>query len=337
MQQAANSFHATNITARPRLNKLAVCIAALSATAVSFGAQAQAYPAKPIRNIMALAGGAELVARMVGERLNQSMGQPVLIGAQAGAGGAIGADMVARSAPDGYTILLASGSSQVVRPFVAKTPYDPIRDFTPITKVSDTIVVVLTNAQQPFNSLAEVIDYAKKNPGKLSYASSGYGTGQHLAFELIRLQTNTNIVHVPFKGGNEALTALVSNQVPLSTGILATAAANVASGKLKVLASLDSRRYPAIKNVPTAGEVVPGYDAIPNWMGYFGPAKLPDPIVRRLNTEMVKALSDRELQQKAEGVGFVIDSSTPEAFSAELKRAIAVVGKVVKETGIKPE
>jgi tripartite-type tricarboxylate transporter receptor subunit TctC len=300
---------------------------------------AQPYPVKPIRNVMALggAGGAEVVARMIGERLHQSMGQPVLVEAQPGAGGGIGADMVARAAPDGYTILLAAGSTQVVRPFVAKTPYDAIRDFTPISKVSDTIVVLFTNAQQPFTGLADVLQYAKANPGKLSYGSSGFGTSQHLAFEMVRLITGANIVHVPFKGGGEAMTALISNQIPLSTGILATAHSQVLSGKLKVLAVLDARRYAVIKNVPTVGEIVPGFEAIPNWMGYFGPAKLPEPILRRLNTEIVKALAAPELRAKADAIGFVIDSSTPEAFDAELKRAIGVVGKLVKDTGIKPE
>jgi tripartite-type tricarboxylate transporter receptor subunit TctC len=301
-------------------------------------AYSQTYPAKPIRMIMAVGGGAEVVIRLVGQRLTETMGQPVVIEVQSGAGGAIGAEMVARSAADGYTLLVAAPSSQIVRLFVTKnTPYDPIRDFTAVARLVDTVVCIMASASAPVNSLNELIDYAKRNPGKLSYGSSGYGTGQQISFEMFKKLTSVDIVHVPYKSGAQALTALVSDQVPLSTGILATAMPYLKTAKLKVLALIREKRYAGAPEIPIVGELVPEFEAMASWMGTFGPAGMQAPLVRRLNGEINKAMNVPEIRSKSEEIGFVVGTSAPEEFAAEVKHDYVAIGNMIKAVGIQPE
>ena len=182
--------------------RLALAGVAAALLAAAGGAFAQAYPTRPVRTIMTIAGGADIVARLVAQGLTQALGQPVIVEAQAGAGGAVGVDMLVRSAPDGYNIMLSAASNVVGRQFLVKnTDYDAIRSFTPITKVADTVLVIITNPAEPFNSMKDVVEFAKKNPGKISYGTSGIGTNHHLSAEVIRLLTGIDWVHVPYKGG----------------------------------------------------------------------------------------------------------------------------------------
>jgi tripartite-type tricarboxylate transporter receptor subunit TctC len=298
---------------------------------------AQAYPAKPVRMVLAVAGGAEAVARIVAQRIAGPLGQPVIVDPQSGAGGAVGAEMVARATPDGHTILLAAVSTQVVRVFVTKnTPYDPIRDFTPITQVADTVVCIVANPSLPASSLKELIDYARRNPGKVSYGSSGIGTAQHLSFEMLKQLTGADIVHVPYKSGNQSLAALLGGEIPLATSILATTSSHIKAGKLKLLALIDTKRYPVVPNVPTVTEVVPEFEAMPAWMGFFGPGRLPAAIQTRLHDEMVKALSAPDVRAKAEEIGFVVQTSTPDEFAAKIKRDLGTVGRIVKAVKYQP-
>src|SRR5262249_10032860 len=249
--------------------------------------QAQGYPSRPIRSIMTVAGGADIVARLVAQGLTSSLGQPVVVESQSGAGGAIGAEAVARAAPDGYTIMLASESALVMNRFLAKSAHlDPLKDFTPITKAFETIAVVETTPAQPFGSIREMIDYAKRNPGKLSYGTSGIGTTHHLSGESIRLLTGIDWVHVPYKGGPPVLTPLVGGQIRVGSSVPATAAPFVASGKVRLLAVNGAKRYHVIPDVPTVSEQLPGYEAPPTWAGYFGPAGMPPAIVARLHDEI---------------------------------------------------
>jgi tripartite-type tricarboxylate transporter receptor subunit TctC len=311
---------------------IAACILPVSA------AHAQAYPSKPIRCIMAIAGGADIVARLVAQGLSVSMGQPVVVETQAGAGGAVGADMVARAAPDGYTFMLASSSTQVMNRFLSKSArLDPVKDFTALTKAFETVLLLVINPSLPVNSVSELIDYAKRNPGKLSYGTSGIGTSHHLAGEEIKLITGIDWVHVPYKGGPPVITDLISGQIQVGFTILATAGPYMNSGKMKILAVNNNNRYPVIPNIPATGEQIPGYDAPPAWSGYFGPAGMAQPVARRLHDELVKALNQPEVKSKAQDIGFVIETGSPEDLIKTIQKDVVVVGKIVKAVGIQPE
>jgi tripartite-type tricarboxylate transporter receptor subunit TctC len=299
---------------------------------------AQPYPSRPIRSIMTVAGGADIIARLVAQGLTQSLGQPVVVEVQSGAGGAIGAEAVARAAPDGYTIMLTSASALVMNRFLSKNArLDPLKDFTPITKAFETVAVVVTNPSAPFGSIKEMIDYAKRNPGKLSYGTSGIGTTHHLSGESIRLLTGIDWVHVPYKGGPPVITDLIGGEIQVGFSILATASPYIASGKIRLLAVNGAERYHVIPNVPTLGEQLPGYEPPSTWGGYFGPAGMPPPIVARLHDEIVRVLDSRAVRGKAEEIGFPIATSTPEELNATIRRDVDYTARIVKAIGIKPE
>jgi len=301
-------------------------------------AHAQPYPTRPIRSIMTVAGGADVIARLVAQGLTASLGQPVVVETQSGAGGAIGAEAVARAAPDGYTIMLASESALVMNRFLSKSArLDPLKDFTPITKAFETIAVVETTPAQPFASIREMIDYAKRNPGKLSYGTSGIGTTHHLSGESIRLLTGIDWVHVPYKGGPPVLTDLVAGEIQVGFSVLATAAPFVASGRARLLAVNGSKRYHVIPDVPTVSEELPGYEPPPTWAGYFGPASMAPPIVARLHDEIVRVLESPAVRAKAEEIGFPIATSTPEELNAAIRSDVETTARIVKAIGIKPE
>jgi tripartite-type tricarboxylate transporter receptor subunit TctC len=314
--------------------------AALTLAAAFFASHAAAdvYPSRPIRSIMTVSGGADIIARLVAQRLTASLGQPVVVEAQSGAGGTIGAEAVARAAPDGYTIMLTSESALVMNRFLSKSArLDPLKDFTPITKAFETIAVVETTPTQPFASMRELIEYAKRNPGKLSYGTSGVGTTHHLSGESIRLLTGIDWVHVPYKGGPQVLTDLVGGEIQVGFSVLATAAPLIASGKVRLLAVNGAKRYHVIPGVPTVSEELPGYEAPPTWGGYFGPAGMPQAIVERLREEIVRALESPAVRAKAEEVGFPIATSSSEELTATIRRDIEYTGRIVSAIGIRPE
>lgn len=305
---------------------------------VSSAAWPQGYPAKPVRMVLALGGGAEIAARALGEKLTASMGQPFIVEAMPGAGGAVGAETVARAAPDGYSIVLATPNTHVYRPYIVKNmSYDPVKDFTPIAKFTDTISCVVVSAAFPVNTLAELIDYAKRNPGKLSYGTTGIGTGHHLNLEHMMQLTGVNIVHVPYKGGNQQTQDLVGGQIPAGGAILATITPQLKAGKVRVLAVTSANRYKVIPEVPTIAEVIPGFQGLLGWMGYFGPAGLPQPLVARLHGEISTALTDVALKDKLEAIGFVVDVQPGAVLGEMVKRDLAVAGKLAQRAGVKPE
>ncbi len=312
--------------------------AILVSAMLGLSAHAQTYPSRPIRMVMGIAGGADIVARLVAQELNASMGQPVVVDQQAAAGGVVGAELVSHAAPDGYTILLASVSTQVMNRFLSKAArLDPIRDVTPITKGYDTVLLVVANPSLGVNSMKELIEYAKRHPGQLSYGTSGIGTSHHLSGEELKLLTGIDWVHVPYKGGPPVLTDLLSAQIQVGFTILATAQPFMKSGKMKILAVNNPKRYPGIPDVPTVSEQIPGYEPPPAWSAFYGPPGLPQPILRRLHDELVKALNTPEVKSKAQEIGFVIDTGTPEELTATMKADQALVGKLVAAVGIKPE
>jgi tripartite-type tricarboxylate transporter receptor subunit TctC len=287
---------------------------------------------------MTVAGGADIIARLVAQGLTASLGQPVVVESQAGAGGAIGAEAVARAAPDGYTIMLTSASTLVMNRFLSKSAHlDPLKDFTPITKAFETIAVVVTTPAQPFGSVREMIDYARRNPGKLSYGTSGVGTTHHLSGESIRLLTGIDWVHVPYKGGPPVITDLIGGEIQVGFSILATASPFIASGKVKLLAVNGAKHYHVIPDVPTVGEQLPGYEPPSTWGGYFGPAGMPQAIVARLHDEIVRVLDSPAVRAKAEDIGFPIATSTPEELNATIRRDVETTAAIVKAIGIRPE
>jgi tripartite-type tricarboxylate transporter receptor subunit TctC len=314
--------------------------AALAALAIStqHALAADVYPARPIRSIMTVAGGADIIARLVAQGLGGALGQPVIVEIQSGAGGAIGSETVARAAPDGYTIMLTSASALVMNRFLSKSArIDPLKDFTPITKAFETVAVVLASPSLPARSVRELIEYAKRNPGKLSYGTSGVGTTHHLSGESIRLLTGIDWVHVPYKGGPPVITDLIGGEIQVGFSILATAAPFIASGKVKLLAVNGAKRYHVIPDVPTVSEELPGYEPPPTWGGYFGPAGMPRDIVSRLHDEIVRVLDSPQVRAKGESIGFPIATSTPAELNATIRRDVEYTAKIVKAIGIKPE
>jgi len=316
----------------------ACALAAALAVPAPRAKAADAYPARPIRSIMTVAGGADIIARLVAQGLTVSLGQPVVVETQSGAGGAIGAENVARAAPDGYTIMLTSASALVMNRFLSKSAHlDPLRDFTPITKAFETVALVVASPSLPANSIRELIEYAKRNPGKISYGTSGVGTTHHLSGESIRLLTGIDWVHVPYKGGPPVITDLIAGEIQVGFSILATAAPFIASGKIKILAVNGAKRYHVIPNVPTVSEQLAGYEPPSTWGGYFGPAGMPQDLVARLHDAIVRVLDSPGVRAKAEDIGFPIATSTPEELRATIRRDIEYTAGIVKAIGIKPE
>jgi tripartite-type tricarboxylate transporter receptor subunit TctC len=301
---------------------------------------AQAYPAKPIRTIMTLGAGgsAESAARAIGLKLNESMGQPILIEAHGGAGGAVGADMVARAAPDGYTLLFGTTSALVLRRFLVKNvPYDAERDFTPLIQVGETISCVVAGPAVPGTTLADAVEFAKRNPNKVSYGSSGIGTTHHLSGAMIEQLQGVKMIHVPYKSGAQGVIDTVSGRIGLMFGTLGTMTPQVGPGKLKLLAVNNGRRFSKMPEVPTINELIPGYDRPPSWVGYLGPAGLPQPLVQRLHGELNKAILHPDTVERLLQQGILADTSTPAEFAAFIRKNMEVAGKMMRAAGIQPE
>jgi tripartite-type tricarboxylate transporter receptor subunit TctC len=321
------------------MRKLAPCVLALAAACAAPPALSQAYPTKPIRTIATVSGGVEVAIRVLSNKMAEALGQPIVVEAQSGAGGAVGATAVARSAPDGYTLAYATTSAMVMRPFLTRnTPYDTIKDFTPITQVGEAVACVVVNNSVPANNLKELIEYARANPGKVSYGSSGVGTTHHLSGELLADMTGIRIVHVPYKSGGQAFQDLYAGQIQLLFGVMASTLPQIEAGKVRLIAINGDKRYSRTPNVPTVAEVLPGYDRPPGWMAYFGPAGLPQPITRRLYIEIGKGMGTPDVIAIFEKLGLQIEvSASPEQFAEEVKKQYAKAGALVKAAGITPE
>lgn len=316
------------------------CLSLAGCFAASSIAMAQTYPVKPIRVIVPFTAGSlpDLVPRLVGEKLAPVFGQPWVVENRIGAGGRIAADAVAKSAPDGYTLLLGTATTHVVAPYIVKAmPYDSFRDFTPIVNGVSPVTGFVVNVAVPVNSVREFIDHAKKNSGKLAYASNGIGSSHHLRGEFLKMVTGIDLIHVPYPGSNEVVTAVVTNTVQMAFSTPASVQQHVAAGRVKLLALSYPRRTDILPNVPTLDELVPGYTSTVDWFGFFGPANLPQPIVARLNAEINKALNAPDIKGKFESQSVQIIGGTPEEFAAVMKAEFAVYARVAKAAGIKPE
>ena len=303
-------------------------------------AQAPAWPAKPIRVIMTLGagGGAEPLGRLVGQKLGEVLGQPIVFEAQGGAGGAIGAAMIAKAPPDGYTLGFSTPSSLVLRKFLAKSvPYDTLRDFTPVILVGETMAAIVASSALPVNTLAELIEYARRNPGKINYGTTGIGTTHHLSGVLIEQLTGIQIVHVPYKSGGDTINALLGGQVQVLFGVLGTMIPQMKTGKVKLLAINGGKRFYRMPEVPIVSEVIKGYDRPPSWVAYVGPAGLPQPIVRRLYEEINRIVTQPEVSARFEDGGILVDTATPEQFAGFLRDNFELTGRIMKAAKIEPE
>ncbi len=314
-------------------------VAAAIWLAAPFSVWSQAFPAKPIRMVTQFVAGSggDVATRIVASAMSEVMGQPVVIENRAGAGGVLAAEFVARAAPDGYTILAATPGTQVMRIFLAKsTPFDPIRDFTPITAVGESLTLIVAHPAFAPNSFRELLDFAKRNPGKVAFGTSGIGSQHHLSAEQIRQLTGADMMHVPYKSGAQALQEVVSGQIPVSYSISGPALPQLAAGKIKVLAVVSDARYRRLPDVPTVNETVPDFVPPPGWTGLFAPAGLPQAILKRLNADIVKAITAPEIRAKLGDAGFEVIANTPEDFGALIRRQVELVGRIVKAAGIQP-
>jgi len=317
--------------------KRATLVAALALAA--FGAAAQNFPAKPIITVVGFepGGGTDTVARIVAIPLGEILGQQVVVENRAGAGGDIAVDYVVKAAPDGYTLVLANVGSVAVNPHIMKTPYNPLKDLTPITMGVVFANVLVVQPTLPIKTLRDYVDYAKQHPGKVTYASSGIGGAGHLAGELLKKMAQIDIVHVPYKGGGPAMQGFLGKQVDSFFATPVSSIKQIEAGKANAIATTGTKRAALLPNVPTVAESgYPGYEAL-NWYAYFGPANMPKDLVARLNQAIVKALKSSEAIKLLDKQGVEPQPGTPEELAKYLAREYDTWGKVVKEAGIKAE
>jgi tripartite-type tricarboxylate transporter receptor subunit TctC len=315
--------------------------AAFAATAIAapLAAMAQTYPDKPVRIVVPYppGGTTDLVARLVQARLAGLLGQSIVVDNRAGATGAIGAEFVARSAPDGYTIMFTPGTDMVLRQYIMKAnPVDVVKDFTPIVAAIQSSSLIASHPSLPVSSARELVEYAKKNPGKLTYGTPGVSSNFHLTGELLRIH-GVDLVHVPFKGGGPAVAAVVAGQTDLVIGDLTSALPIVQDGRAKMLALTDSKRHPKLPNVPVMNETLPGYEMPESWFAFFGPARVPQPIVARLNRDIAAAVNSPDVKPKLDERYITVITGTPQDLAALVSTAIPVYGRIVKAAGIQPE
>jgi len=328
-------------TAACRRALQSLLIPAALAITLAFGANdavAQAFPTKPVKLVVPFpAGGSvDAVARALADKLTQMWGQSVVVDNRPGAGGNIGADYVAKSAPDGYTVVMGALSTHAVNPSLyPKMPYDAAKDFVPITLVAITPNVLVINPALPVNSVKELIAYAKANPGKLSFGSGSNGSAGHLAGELFKVDTGTDMVHVPFKGAAPATQSLLAGDTQLMFDNLANAMAQVKAGKLKALAVTTAKRSNLAPELPTMAEAgVPGFD-ISTWFGLMAPAGTPPGVIAKWNADVTRILSSPDMRERLAAQGAEAAPTTPAEFSAFIASELPKYARIVKASGAK--
>jgi tripartite-type tricarboxylate transporter receptor subunit TctC len=320
----------THFTRRSALASLAALAAA--------PALAQAYPTRQISLLVPWApgGSTDILARIVAQHLHQSMGQPVIIENRTGASGNIGTQAAARAAPDGYTILFNTMSVHTMNhALFATMPFDGVKDFSPITLLAYVTNTMVVHPSVPANTVAEFIAYAKANPGKIAYASSGPGSTNHLCAALLEKMAGIEMVHVPYRGGAPAVTDTVSGQCQLFFTAGTQSLEHVKAGRLKLLGVTEAKRSPLLPDVPTVGETVPGYE-MTVWYGAFGPAGMPKEIVAKLNGEIARALFLPEVKKRMDDIAVEVASSTPEELGERMRSDAEKWGGIIRAMGIPP-
>lgn len=313
-------------------------VAAIAAASLLFaqGAAAQEYPTKPIRMVVPFAPGGptDIVGRAVSQRLTETLGQTVVVDNRAGAGGVVGADLVAKSPPDGYTMLLCSTGAMAINPsLMPNIPYDSGRDFAPLSLVVTIPYLLLVSANSPVQSVKELITQARAKPGQINYGSAGVGSTSHLAGELFKSMAKIGIVHVPYKGSAPAATDLIGGQLQTMFDAVAVALPLVRGGKLRALGISTAKRTALVPDVPTISESgVPGYE-VATWHGICAPARTPPAVVKTLNHAIVSAVNHPDTRQRLVGIGADVVGSTPEAFGRFLQSELAKWSRIVKQSG----
>jgi len=320
--------------------RAAAALSGIAILALSHIASAQVYPNKPIRWIVTYppGGPTDVVARAVGARLTAAWGQQVVIDNRAGAGGIIGSELAAKAVPDGYTLLFGTSAGLSINPVLSsKLPYDPVRDFAPVSLLVINPQILVANNAVPVNSVRDLIALAKAKPGQLNYASVGQGSPNQLGMELLKSLTGTDLVHVPYKGTGPAITDLLAGQVQVMFNSMPSVLPLVTSGKLKGLAVGSAQRSPAAPDIPTVAEAgVPGFEYV-TWYGMFAPARTPKNIVTRLNAEVVKILAAPEMAQRLASQGAEPRSSTPDELLKFMRNESERWKQVIKSAGIRTE
>ena len=309
---------------------------ALAAVLVPSAALGQTYPAKPIRIIVPFAAGGavDVVARAVGQRMSEQMASPVIIENKPGASANLGAELVAKAQPDGYTVLMGANGLATNMTLFRNLGFDTAKDFAPVARIGYAPLVLVVEASSPAKSLKDLIALAKAKPGNLNYGSAGNGQSGHLASELFKLTTKIDVVHVPYKGGSPALTDLMGGRLSFMIINPIEVVANIKSGRLRALAVANPKRIAMLPDVPTFTDAgVPGYDASV-WWGLVAPVKTPKDIVAKLSSEALKALEDEGVKEKLSNLGAVVDPAGPEQFGKFLKEEIDKWAGVIKASGI---
>jgi tripartite-type tricarboxylate transporter receptor subunit TctC len=317
----------------------AAAVACLLPLGLAAPATAQNFPERPITLVIPFAAGGstDLVGRLVAEKMSESIGQQVIVENKGGAGGNLGAAAVAKAAPDGYTILLATVATHALNPAVySKMPYDPVKDFAPISLLVTVPNVLIVHPSIPANTTQELIALLKANPGKYSYASSGNGTPLHLSGELFKTMAGVDLVHVPYKGAGPALVDVIGGQVPIMFDNLPSSTQHIKNGKLRGLGVTQVQRAAAFPDMPTIAEALPGYETY-TWNALFAPAGTPPEIVKKLNEEANKAVNDPAVKAKLAEFSATVVASTPEELGKHVTAELAKWAPIVKQSGAKAD
>lgn len=315
------------------------CVGMVFACA-SHGVIAQeSYPAKPIRFIVPVAagGGTDFTARLIGQKLTEAWGQPVIVDNRPGAAGNLGVEIATRAQPDGYTLVMPITSFPINPSLYSKLPFDTEKDLAPVVLVASAPLLLVVNPSMQANSVKELIALAKSRPGQLNYANSGNGTTAHLAGELFKRMAGVEVVSIAYKGGGPAVIDLIAGQVQIYFSTIPAAIPQVRAGKLRALAVTSDKRVAEIADIPTVSESgLPGFEVV-GWFGLFAPAGTPRPVITKLNNEIVKILKLAEVRDRFSGHGLITGGGTPEQTGAFLRAEIAKWGKLIKEAGIRIE
>jgi tripartite-type tricarboxylate transporter receptor subunit TctC len=301
-------------------------------------AGAQDYPTRPVRMITQFVGGSggDALTRVITGPMSSLLGQPVIIENRAGAGGVQAAEAIARAAPDGHVLGALTPNIPVIRVVAGtKISIDPTRELVPLTAVGSTPSVIAVNPSLPIKTFPELMEFTRRNPNKLSIGTSGIGSAHHLAYEQMRLLTGMEMVHVPYKSGQQAMLDLVTNQIPVASIIVSEAGPQARAGKIRILATREDKRMKDFPDVPAIPEFIPKFEALPGWTGLFVPAGIPPAIFKRLSGDTVRALRAQETREQINKVGFEVIANTPEEFAAQVKRETALVDRVAKAASIK--
>lgn len=325
------------MTSRRRLIAAAAALACL----VGVPAWAQdSWPSKPVKIVVPFAAGgtSDILARLVGERLQAALGQTIIVDNKGGAGGVIGADSVAKAPADGYTFLLGTIATHAINPaLLPKMPYDATRDFIPVIRLGSIANVLITSSASPYKDVKQVIAEAKAKPGTLAFASAGQGTSQHMSGETFKLLAGADLSHIPYKGSAPAVQDVIGGQVPFGFETVTVALPHIQSGKLRALAVTPAKRAAMLPDTPTMQEAgVAGFD-VASWQAFYAPKGTPAAVVQRFNAEVAKIVQNPEVKAKMEGLGLEYTPNTPEQFAEFNKAELAKWAKIVKDGNVKPE